>query len=379
MAVAANRPTLSGPRPTSRSLRSGRGHHEPARPLTTRPSVTVVVPCYRYGHHLPGAVASALAQPGVDVDVLVVDDASPDDSAAVAAALAAADPRVRVVAHEVNQGHIATFNDGLARATGDYVVLLSADDLLTPGSLGRAAALLEAHPEVGLAYGHPREFTDTPPVAGTSVRDWTIWDGHDWLARRCQRGSNCIFCPEVVMRRSVREAVGGYNPALPHAGDLEMWLRAATVADVGRVNGADQAYYRIHDQSMQRTVYAGLLRDLEERRAAFASVLLGGDRPVPDGDALYRGACRALAATALDRVCWAYDAGATDDEPITEYLAFACEVDPAVLGSARWRAAEHRRTRGPDRTAHGVAVRGRLVTRDLSQRIRWRRWRRSGV
>ena len=368
MAVAANRTALR--RPTGRV---------PAQALVRRPSVTVVIPCYRYGHHLPGAVASALAQPGVDVDVIVVDDASPDDSAVVAAALARSDPRVRLVAHERNQGHIATYNDGLDLADGEYVVLLSADDLLTPGSLERATALLEAHPAVGFAYGHPLEFVDEPPEAATRVRDWTIWAGHDWLARRCRRGANCIFCPEVVMRRSVQQAVGPFNPALPHSGDLELWLRLATVADVGRVNGADQGYYRIHDQSMQRTIYAGVLRDLEERRAAFASVLLDGSVPMADGPALYASACRALAVAALDRVCWAYDSGATADEPIEEYIEFAGEVDPAIVTTARWRGVRHRRELGPERCRTGVAVRGRLVTRDLGDRIRWRRWRRSGV
>ncbi len=94
-------------------------------PLTTRPTVSVVIPCYNYGHYLPGAVASALDQEGVDVDVLVVDDASTDDSAAVARSLAESDPRVDVLVHEVNRGHIAAYNDGLAKARGDYVVLIS--------------------------------------------------------------------------------------------------------------------------------------------------------------------------------------------------------------------------------------------------------------
>lgn len=368
MAVAANRSAVRGA--TGRVA---------AQPLTRRPSVSVVVPCYRYGHHLPGAVASVLGQPGVDVEVIVIDDASPDGSPAVGAALARSDPRVRFVGHQINRGHIATYNEGLELATGDYVALLSADDLLTPGSLARAAALLDAHPTVGFAYGHPREFTDTVPVAGTSVRDWTIWPGRTWLAGRCRSGRNCIFCPEVVMRRTVQEAIGGYDPALPHSGDLQMWLRAAVVADVGRVNGADQGYYRIHDESMQRTTYSGVLLDLEERRAAFASVLLDARLRVDDGRALHAQACHALAQAALDRAAWAFDAGATADEPVDQYLAFAAEVDPACVGSSRWRAVQHRQRQGPERCGRGLAARGRLVRRDLSDRIRWRRWRRSGV
>ena len=66
-----------------------------ARALDSRPLVTVVIPCYNYGHFLPAAVASALDQRGVDVEVIIVDDASSDGSADVARELADRDPRVR--------------------------------------------------------------------------------------------------------------------------------------------------------------------------------------------------------------------------------------------------------------------------------------------
>ncbi|MGO4433768.1 glycosyltransferase family 2 protein, partial [Paenarthrobacter sp. RAF9] len=133
-------------------------------PASAPPTVSVVVPCYNYGHYLPQAVGSALAQEGVDVEVIVVDDASTDGSAAVAWRLASSDPRISVVHHATNQGHIATYNDGLARAGGRYVTLLSADDLLAPGALARAAALMEANPRVGMVYGLPKDFTDQPPA-----------------------------------------------------------------------------------------------------------------------------------------------------------------------------------------------------------------------
>ena len=70
-------------------------------------SVSVVMPCYRYGHFLDEAVRSVLDdQPGVDVRLLIIDDASPDDSADVARRIAAADPRVEVLVHETNKGHV---------------------------------------------------------------------------------------------------------------------------------------------------------------------------------------------------------------------------------------------------------------------------------
>src|SRR5215469_6910820 len=69
------------------------------------PSVSIVIPCYNYGRYLPECVGSVLDQQGVIVDVLVIDDASPDGSAEVARRLAADDPRVRAVCHEENRGH----------------------------------------------------------------------------------------------------------------------------------------------------------------------------------------------------------------------------------------------------------------------------------
>ncbi|MCA1983054.1 glycosyltransferase family 2 protein [Nocardioides nematodiphilus] len=238
-------------------------------PLRTRPRVSVVVPCYNYGRYLPDAVGSALDQSGLDVDVLIVDDCSTDDSAAVALRLADADPRVRLLRHETNRGHIQTYNDGLAAVTGDYVVLLSADDLLTPDSLTRAVALMEAYPRVGLVYGRPASFATEPPPSEARRVSWSTWRGEQWIERICARGQNVISSPEAVLRRSVLNQIGGYDIAHPHAGDLLMWLRAAAVSDVGRVNGAVQAGYRLHEANMHLTRFAEPTTDLSEAGRAF--------------------------------------------------------------------------------------------------------------
>ena len=347
-------------------------------PLTdTRPSVSVVIPCYNYGRYLADAVTSVRGQPAVETQVIIVDDASPDGSAEVAAGLAAADPGVTLIRHEVNQGHIATFNEGLAAAEGDYVVLLSADDLLTPGALARACALMEAHPGVGFVYGHPLEFNDVPPPSVDTVRSWSVWSGREWFSRRCQAARNCIFSPEVVMRTSVLRAIGDYNAELPHSADFELWLRAAVAADVGRVNGPSQAYYRIHDQSMQRTVHAGHLLDFDQNRRAFDNVLAGPAGRWDDRDALWHAAHRGLARLALDAGCRALEEGGSPDS-VDDYVAFALEVCPDARRLARYRGLERRRRSATRTGAHSSFVVKRAV-RDLSSRVRWRRWRMSGL
>ncbi len=353
-------------------------HRLPARSLTRRPTVTVVIPCYNYGHYVPFAVGSVLDQPGVDTEVILIDDASPDGSGEVVRRLAAADERIHPILHSQNRGHIATYNEGLAQARGDYVVLLSADDALPPGALGRAAALLDAHPAVGFAYGHPVVFADDPPPVRAGVRNWTIWPGREWVELLCRSGRGRIINPEVVMRTSVQHAIGGYDPDLPHSGDFEMWLRAAAISDVGRVNGSVQGFYRAHPDSMQRTTYAGHVIDLEGRLAAFEKLLVGPAAPIAGGAELFARAQQALARSALAYARSAYDHGRADAEPVAEYLAFAARVWPAARETRQWRALQ-RLTAGPGRGERVPGAFARRVAEDLGGRVRWRRWRWSGV
>src|SRR4051794_27768782 len=91
-------------------------------PASVRPTVSVVIPCFNYAHFLPLAVHSALGQQGVDVEVIVVDDASTDASLQVASDLAAEHVAVTVLSHATNQGPVATFNDGLQLASGEFLV-----------------------------------------------------------------------------------------------------------------------------------------------------------------------------------------------------------------------------------------------------------------
>src|SRR4029079_749341 len=101
--------------------------------------VDVVIPCYNYGRYLRGCVESVLAQPGTDLRVLIVDDASQDHTPEVAAELVARDRRVGYRRHATNQGHIATYNESLLGwADGDYSLPLSGDDLCLPRALARA-------------------------------------------------------------------------------------------------------------------------------------------------------------------------------------------------------------------------------------------------
>jgi Glycosyl transferase family 2 len=354
-----------------------------ARPPTTpsrAPRVSVVVPCYNYGHYLPSCLASALDQPGVQVDVVVVDDASPDGSGDVAEQLAAVDSRITVIRHNRNTGHITTYNDGLKAAEGDYLVLLSADDLLTTGSLARSAALLEAQPSVGFAYGRALEFSGEPPTGPTGkVRSWTIWDGHDWLRMRWRTARNCIRSPEVMMRASVQRRIGGYQAELRHTADLEMWMRAAAISDVGHVDGPNQAYYRVHSSSMHITTFQqanarGALVDLRERRLTFER--LARQAPSPTDIVAAR---QALAIEALTVSARSLTSDQTDLTLLQDLTDFAVDVYPNARQLRQWRPVERLLTVGPSRAKrHPSFLVRELIERGIDVGRRWR-WAHRGV
>jgi GT2 family glycosyltransferase len=342
--------------------------------------VSVVIPCYNYGHFLHDAVRSALDdQPGIDVRVLIIDDASTDGSAEVARGIAASDARVAVAEHAINAGHIATYNEGLLDwADGDYTVLLSADDRLTPGALRRAADLLDAHPEVGFAYGHPVRFQhgSPPPVARTTAAGWSVWPGHRWLEQRFRSCVSCISSPEVMVRTALQKRVGGYDPHLPHTGDTEMWLRLAAHADVGYIRGADQAYYRIHGQNMSKT--RTLLVELSQRRLAYEAVLERCGDMLPEAARLSDIVHRKLCWQALWAAARAYDRGRTEQTPVDELIAFAFDCWPEAGRLPIYRGLQLRTWLGPRVTPYLQPFVLSAIGRKAQNLWWWRTWARRG-
>lgn len=230
------------------------------------PQFDVLIPCYNYGRFLAEAVGSVIEQ-NVNLRILIIDDASSDNSAEIGQKLAADDPRIEFRRHSVNKGHIATYNEGIEWAAGEFFLIVSADDILMAGALSRAAALFKAKPDLVLAYGRMLHFLDGVPVsnikdcsvavqtvpelwmehfadgtaAGVSARtidedhrsDVQIFSTASFYKRMTR--SNKVPASGTVSRTKIQKHVGGYLPTLPHAGDYEMWLRLAAQGCVGYI------------------------------------------------------------------------------------------------------------------------------------------------
>jgi glycosyltransferase involved in cell wall biosynthesis len=346
-----------------------------------RPQVTVVIPAYNYARYLRDCVESVLCQTDVDASVVVIDDCSTDETPEVTAKLVADHAHVNVVRHESNRGHVASVNEGFSHVESEYVVKLDADDLLAPGALARATALLEAHPDVGFVYGRPTHFSGAVPKgAGRRNVSWSIWSGRDWVERRCRSANNAISQPEVVMRTALLREILPVRSELPHTSDLYQWIQLASLANVGRINGPAQGLYRVHDASMQRTVHAGDMFSLRARRAAFEAVFKGPAGRLTDAGELHDIARRSLAAEALDCVIHAYDRGhfGEDSEPEDEFVAFALEVWPDAKQLPEWSALLRRRAIGPKWAPRHPAFFLNAVRRRARADARRWRWRHTG-
>lgn len=301
-------------------------------------SVDVIVPCYRYGHYLEQCVGSVLDQEAVSTRVLVIDDASPDQSGDIAEALAQRDSRVTTRRHAQNRGHIATYNEGLDWATADYVLLLSADDYLLPGSLQRAAELMNANQEVGFSFGNAIELSDdgsmrpilTPAASATSSEPgWTVLSGRAFIRLSATR--NIVPTPTALVRTSLQRRIGYYREHLPHTGDMEMWLRAAAHAPVGVV-AAPQAVYRRHAANM--SMGYRWLPDLHQRRAAVDSFLNECAAFLDDPEAVREQLLRGLGREALGAASAAFNEG--DFELVNALARYGIDTSPATVGSLPW-------------------------------------------
>jgi len=276
-------------------------------------SIDVVIPNYNYAHYLKNCVDSVLNQPAERLRILIIDNASTDDSAAVARMLASADPRIELMLRPKNLGAHASFNDGIDWAQSDYFLILCSDDYLAPGALARAMAFMEDNRDVHLVHGKTHFRANNTEGDGLPDNplpsDWSKQDGMSFLKSLCQSGRNFVSGPTAIVRTAIQKKVGYYKPALIHTDDLEMWLRFALHGAVGRTENI-QAVARVHDFNQSATV-----RTLEqwsiEFEAAFRSFFENDGAILTDADVLLRQARNALS----ERAYWSAVAQLCRGEP----------------------------------------------------------------
>lgn len=183
------------------------------------PQVDALIAVHNGAQHIGEAVESLLGQTLGDIEVLVVDDASDDDTARILALFD--DPRLRVSRNQRNMGLAASLNRGLAETTAPFVARLDADDVAEPDRLARQAAFLEAHPEVGLLGTGCRLIDPDGTVIGEQFAP-----DNDLAIRLRGLVGNPFFHPSVMIRRDVLDRHRlRYDENFETAQDYDLWMR----------------------------------------------------------------------------------------------------------------------------------------------------------
>lgn len=191
--------------------------------MVSTPRVSVVVPAYNVSAYLEAALSSVECQSFSDYEVLIVDDGSTDQTAAVALTFSRRDPRFKLL-QKSNGGLSSARNHGIRYAKGEYIALLDGDDIYHPDKLAVHIAKLDNSPKVGVTYSASRAIRDDgqqtfmilsgkPVVKNVlSALLYKNFIGH---------GSNAVF------RRCLIDEVGDFDETLRSSEDIDFWLRIA--------------------------------------------------------------------------------------------------------------------------------------------------------
>ncbi len=217
------------------------------------PLVSVVIPAYNHGRYILEAVHSVLRQSLSDLELIVVDDGSTDDTLDRLRTIR--DPRVQVVAQR-NQGAHSALNRGLGLARGTYLAILNSDDRYTPDRLERLVSVLEHDPEIGLAASYIRviDAHGAPMGIKHGYRDLEPWPlrapeqsfrAGDDLHAALLTENYLATTSNFVFPRARYEEVGPFRP-LRFTHDWDFALRIAQVADL-HLEPVPLLDYRVHD------------------------------------------------------------------------------------------------------------------------------------
>ncbi len=216
------------------------GFESESRP---KPRVSVVIPTYGRGTLVLETLRSVFAQTLADLEIIVVNDGSPDDTRAILSPLSDAG-RITYL-EQVNQGVARARNAGIARAQGQYVALLDDDDLWPPDKLEWQARFLDEHPDVGVVGGTLHGLSadgSTTPLGGhfPQITFESLFSG------------NPFWSPgQTLVRAPLLKELGGLNATIWGADDWDLWFRVArrsTIVMLERVS----LHYRVHDTNASK-------------------------------------------------------------------------------------------------------------------------------
>jgi len=235
--------------------------------MKASPDISVVMGIYNGARYLESGLRSVLEQRGVDLELIVINDGSTDETGRILSEFASADPRVRVYEQE-NAGLTRALIRGCGLARGRYIARQDGDDLSLPGRLRRQQDVLDSNPKVAFVSSWAEVIGPCDEPLITHVRPALPEQATELLlhGRVGPPGHG-----SVMFRRDVYERVGGYRSLFYYAQDSDLWLRMGLVGQIAYIQevlykyriSAESVSGRLHPSKLP---YSKLLGDLHEAR-----------------------------------------------------------------------------------------------------------------
>ncbi len=231
------------------------------------PKVSIIIPTYNRSRFLRLAVQSVLAQTFTDFEIVIVDDASQDDTRGAVASLR--DPRIRYIRHDRNRRISGTRNTGITNSTGEYIAFLDDDDEWLPSKLAQQVAALDSSaPTVGAVY---TAFAQIDVATQEVLRIIRPGKRGHILHELCKR--NWIGTASTVcLRRQCVEEVGLFDESVEFGEEYDMWIRVAHRFDFKYIDEV-LVKYGVHANRLStnyKIMISGLERQLEKHASFFA-------------------------------------------------------------------------------------------------------------
>ena len=209
-----------------------------------KPAVTVLLPAYNAEKFIESAVQSILHQTFRNFEFIIIDDGSTDETLSLLKKLAALDSRIILISRP-NTGYVTALNEGLAKAQGEFIARMDADDLSLPTRLEQQVAYLNGHPECVLLGTNVAQMDQKGLLIGPMA---DIAFGHDVINNALLRRGWPIVHPAVMMRTAAVRELGGYVATFCPNEDHDLFLK---LGEVGQLENLPDIllYYRKHPAS----------------------------------------------------------------------------------------------------------------------------------
>jgi glycosyltransferase involved in cell wall biosynthesis len=210
--------------------------------LSVCPKVSVLMPAYNAGKYISESIDSIIAQTFAEWELVIVDDASTDDTWKKATKYKKKDPRVKVFRNSKNLGISVTRNKLIGLSKGNYIAWQDADDISLPSRIESQFLFMENHPRVGICGGFLEFFSDKGII---STRKY---DTSDKELRKKIFFQSPVAQPGAMLRKSVLERAGTFNPELRQAEDADLSFRIGMHAEFANIPNV-VIRYRVNDNS----------------------------------------------------------------------------------------------------------------------------------